>query len=141
MEWKYSLEELPQLAKVFWENIGDAKVLAFHGNLGSGKTTFIHALCDAKNVKDIVGSPTFAIINEYVFEENGKNRKLFHIDLYRMKDEEEARVAGVEDCLFSGNLCLVEWPEKVPGIFPDGTIHIFIEPVNTNIRKLRIGGK
>lgn len=141
MELKYSLEELPQVAKSFWRKMGDAKVFAFHGNLGSGKTTFIHALCDAKNVKDIVGSPTFAIINEYLFEENREKKKLFHIDLYRMKDEEEARVAGVEDCLFSGNLCLVEWPEKAPGIFPAGTVHIFIELVNTTVRKLQIGEK
>ena len=107
--------------------------------MGAGKTTFIHALCDSRGVKDVVGSPTFAIINEYIFENKTGQDKIFHIDLYRLKDEDEAIQAGVEDCLYSDHICLVEWPEKAPGLFPNNTVHVYIELVDTKTRRLRIG--
>ena len=136
MELKFSLENIKEIATLFWKSVDDANVFAFHGNMGAGKTTFIHALCDAKGVKDVVGSPTFSIINEYVYA-NG-NGKIFHMDLYRLKDEEEAIQAGVEDCLYSDHICLVEWPEKAPGIFPDNTIHVYIDTIDSIWRQLRI---
>lgn len=114
-------------------------MLAFHGAMGAGKTTFIHALCDVKGVKDVVGSPTFSIVNEYIFTEDQVEKKIYHIDLYRLKDEQEAIQAGVEDCLYSDHICLVEWPEKAPGLFPDNTVHIYIEAVDGQTRKLQIG--
>jgi tRNA threonylcarbamoyladenosine biosynthesis protein TsaE len=92
--------------------------------MGTGKTTFIAALCRAKGVQSIPSSPTFSLINEYTLMSGDP---IYHIDLYRLRDEEEAREAGVEDCLFSGNFCLVEWPEKAPGIFPENTLHVRIE--------------
>jgi len=104
--------------------------------MGVGKTTFIHALCDAKGVKDVVGSPTFSIINEYVFTEKGQIKKIFHIDLYRLKDEEEAVQAGVEDCLYSDHVCLVEWPENAPGIFPEDTLHVYIKVLDEKTRQI-----
>ena len=107
--------------------------------MGVGKTTFINALCDVKGVKDVVGSPTFSIINEYQYDSEETKRVLFHIDLYRLKDEEEAQKAGVADALYSGNICLVEWPDKAPGIFPENTIHIYIEFINDSTRRLKIG--
>ncbi len=139
MEIIYTLQQLSQTAQSFWKIAADAKVIAFHGNIGSGKTTFIHALCDARNVIDVVGSPTFSIINEYFFSENGNQKKIFHIDLYRLKDEQEAIQAGVEDCIYSDHICLIEWPEKIPSLLPADTLHVFIEPMNTETRKLRIG--
>lgn len=139
MEWEFSLDNIAAVAKSFWETVTGHSVIAFHGPMGSGKTTFIHALCDVKAVKDVVGSPTFSIINEYFFLENGVAKKIYHIDLYRLADEEEAMQAGVEDCLYSDHICLVEWPEKAPRIFPDDTVHTYIEVVNTQTRKLRIG--
>ena len=135
----YALQQLPQTANAFWKLAAGAKLIAFHGNMGAGKTTFIHALCDARQVKDVVGSPTFSIINEYFFTENGEQKKIFHIDLYRLKDEKEALLAGVEDCLYSDHICLIEWPEKISSLLPAGTLHVFIEPVDTQTRKLRIG--
>ena len=120
---------------------GDAKVVAFHGEMGAGKTTFIHALCDVKGIKDVVGSPTFSIINEYAYTEEGITKKMFHLDLYRLKDEEEAIQAGVEDCLYSNHINLVEWPEKAPGIFPPDTLHVYIELIDSANRKLGIGHK
>ena len=79
--------------------------------------------------------------NEYSYRENGTEKKLFHLDLYRLKDEEEAVRAGIEDCLYSENICLVEWPEKAPGIFPPGTLHIYIQIIDSAERKLHLDDK
>ena len=141
MEWVFTLTDIQKVAAEFWKKTGNANVIAFHGNMGAGKTTFIHALCDNKGVKDIVGSPTFSIINEYYYKENGEEKKIFHIDLYRLNDEEEARQAGIEDCFYNDNLCLVEWPEKTPGLFPDNTMHVNIQAIDSQTRKVRINGK
>lgn len=141
MEFHFSLNDINEFATLFWKSSTGKKVFAFHGAMGSGKTTFIHALCDAKGVRDVVSSPTFSIINEYGFIEDGRPKTLYHLDLYRLKDEAEAVQAGVEDCLYSGEICLVEWPEKAPGIFPPDTEHIFIEVIDSATRKLRIGDK
>ena len=140
MEFNFSLDNIKEIATLFWKSMENATVIAFHGNMGAGKTTFIHALCDVKGVKDTVGSPTFSIINEYECTGNGGIKRIFHIDLYRLKDEEEAIQAGVEDCLYSDHLCLVEWPERSPGIFPDHTVHVYIETIDSSVRRIRIDG-
>lgn len=138
MEWQFALESINEIATMFWKTAGNTTVFAFHGQMGAGKTTFIHALCDVKGVKDIVGSPTFSIINEYAYDCEGTPKPIFHMDLYRLKDEEEAQRAGVEDALYSGYICLVEWPEKAPGIFPDNTLHVYIELVDSKTRRIKI---
>ncbi len=138
MEWLFTLDNINTVAKEFWKAMDGKMVFAFHGPMGAGKTTFIHALCDVKGVKDVVGSPTFSIINEYEYDCEGTKKVLFHMDLYRIKDEQEALRAGVEDALFSGYICLVEWPEKAPKIFPDNAVHAYIELVDTGIRRLKI---
>ena len=143
MEWCFSLDNIKMVAKECWQATNGKTVFAFHGQMGAGKTTFIHALCNEIGVKDVISSPTFSIINEYQFIPNtigtGETKKaLFHIDLYRLKDAEEAIRAGVEDVIYSGNICLVEWPEKVPSIFPDNTVHINIELVDDKTRRLKI---
>jgi tRNA threonylcarbamoyladenosine biosynthesis protein TsaE len=139
MMWTFTLENIHETAKQCWEYIGSHGVVAVHGEMGAGKTTFIHALCDVKGVKDRVGSPTFSIINEYFFDEAGTRRKIYHIDLYRVKSEQEALDAGVEDCLYSDHISLVEWPEKAPGIFPGDTLHLHIKSLDSQTRKLEIG--
>lgn len=139
MEWIYELHQINQTARQFWNVIGNARVCAFHGEMGTGKTTFIHALCDVKGVKDVVGSPSFSIINEYVYIQDKVKRKIYHIDLYRLKDEEEALQTGVEDCLYSDHICLVEWPEKVASVLPDDTVHIYINAIDTTTRRLQLG--
>lgn len=138
MEWQFALDGINEIATMFWKAAGSTTVFAFHGQMGAGKTTFIHALCNIKGVKDIVGSPTFSIINEYAYDCEGTPKPLFHMDLYRLKDEEEAQRAGVEDALYSGYICLVEWPEKAPGIFPDNTLHVYIELVDSKTRRIKI---
>lgn len=135
MEVIFTLEEIGVAAKKVLAITAGHKVFAIHGEMGAGKTTFIHALCEAMGVHDNISSPTFSIINQYKTIEG---EIIYHMDLYRLKDEEEAISSGVEDCLFSGNTCLVEWPEKALGIFPDDTLHVFIAVMNTHTRKLVI---
>ncbi len=132
MEWTFALSGIDQMAREFWESFPDKKIYAFQGNMGAGKTSFIRALCAAKNVKETVGSPTFSIINEY----SSPSGSIFHLDLYRLKDEEEAIRAGVEDCLYSGEICLVEWPDRAPGIFPKDTLGVSLEMMDPTTRKL-----
>jgi len=135
MEMNFTLKDIHTAARACWDHVGGKKVMAMHGEMGSGKTTLIHAMCDAQDVTDNVGSPTFSIINEYA----GREGTIFHIDLYRLNDLEEVVRAGVEDCLYSGNICLVEWPERAAAILPDDTVHIYLEVVNEETRHLRIG--
>ena len=132
MEMSFTLETLADTARIFLVKYKGKKVFAFHGEMGAGKTTFIHALCEVLKVKENVSSPTFSIINEY----DAGNQVVYHIDLYRIKDDEEAIRAGVEDCLFSGNLCFVEWPVKAPSIFPDETVHVTIRVLDPQTREI-----
>ncbi|HMW25803.1 MAG TPA: tRNA (adenosine(37)-N6)-threonylcarbamoyltransferase complex ATPase subunit type 1 TsaE [Ferruginibacter sp.] len=135
MEVNFTLEQIDAVAAQVLAASAAYPVLAFHGEMGAGKTTLIHTLCEKMGVKDTVSSPTFSIINQY---KKGDGGTVYHMDLYRIRDEQEAINAGVEDCLYSGHTCLVEWPEKVPGIFPPDTLHIYIETVPGNTRNLRI---
>jgi tRNA threonylcarbamoyladenosine biosynthesis protein TsaE len=141
MELVFTIDQLKEAARQCWQAIGQPAVVAFHGEMGAGKTTFIHALCEVKGVKDVVGSPTFSIINEYSYSENGLIHPLYHMDLYRLKDEAEAIQAGVEDCLYSGHSCFVEWPERAPGIFPENTLHLYIKALDSVTRRLTIADK
>lgn len=136
MRFQVSLEDLESFAGKFWTYTKDAKVFAFHGEMGAGKTTIISSLCHFKGTKDAIGSPTFSIINEYSYSENGESKKMFHIDLYRLKDEQEVIQAGVEDCVYSGSVCMVEWPEKAPDLFDEETVHVFLEPISETERKI-----
>jgi len=132
MEICFTLEEIRSAAELFWRQYPRQKIFAFHGGMGAGKTTFIHALCDLKGVTDTVGSPTFSIINEYAWP----GGRIFHIDLYRLKDEEDALRTGVEDTLYSGGICFVEWPDRAPGIFPPDTVSLQIEALDPLTRKI-----
>jgi tRNA threonylcarbamoyladenosine biosynthesis protein TsaE len=132
MEWVFTLKEIDNIARDFWESFPDKKIIALQGSMGTGKTSFISALCRIKKVKEAVGSPTFSIINEYSYAAG----IIYHMDLYRLKDEEEAIKAGVEDSLYSGEICLVEWPDRAPGIFPEETLGIFFKSQDENTRKI-----
>src|SRR5258708_20785934 len=132
MELVFQLQDIEKAANAFWHTFPLQRIFAFHGNMGAGKTTFIHALCDALGVTDTVGSPTFSIINEYRYP----GGKVYHLDLYRLKDEEEALRAGVEDVLYSGELCLVEWPDRAPAIFPPEPVQVKIEALDPFTRKI-----
>lgn len=135
MEVNFSLDTIDKAAQEFLAAVKNFTVVAFSGEMGAGKTTFIHALCEALEVTDTISSPTFSIINQY---KTRSGNLIYHIDLYRLKDDEEALQAGVEDCLYSGNTCFVEWPDKAPGIFPEDSIYLSIEATGSNTRKLKI---
>ena len=133
MDVIFALSDIKNAAEQFLAAAGTTSVFAFHGEMGAGKTTFINAVCEVMGVKDTISSPTFSIINQY---STVTGKTVYHMDLYRLKDDEEAVNTGVEDCLYSGNICLVEWPEKAPGIFPDDTLHVTIIAIGTDTRKL-----
>ena len=135
MDMIFSLQDITSAAKDFLTYATPYRVIALHGEMGAGKTTFVHAVCHELGVNENMGSPTFSIINQY---QAHLSKMIYHIDLYRLKDEEEAIQAGVEDCFFSNNFCFVEWPEKAPGIFPDNTLHVTIVALNNDTRKLII---
>ncbi|MGN6439997.1 MAG: tRNA (adenosine(37)-N6)-threonylcarbamoyltransferase complex ATPase subunit type 1 TsaE [Agriterribacter sp.] len=137
MEIEVYLEKIEEAAQMFWQQV-TGEVFAFHGEMGAGKTTFIAALCRAKGTTDHIGSPTFSLINEYTYKEGNVQKSIFHIDLYRLKDEEEAMNAGVEDCLYSGSVCFVEWPEKAPSLLPHDVVHVYVYPVSDQMRRLKI---
>ncbi|MFL9481209.1 tRNA (adenosine(37)-N6)-threonylcarbamoyltransferase complex ATPase subunit type 1 TsaE [Chitinophagaceae bacterium LWZ2-11] len=133
MDAIFGLAQIKKVAELLWKEGKGKKVWALHAPMGAGKTTLIHNLCELLGVTDAISSPTFAIINEYTSKEAGT---IYHMDWYRIKDEEDAIQAGVEDSLLSGNFCLVEWPEKAPGILPDNTFDVYIEVLDEATRRL-----
>lgn len=129
MEWLFSLDEIDRVASELLKRVPPEGVLAFYGAMGAGKTTFIKAICREKGVREVTSSPTFSLINEYRYPgPEGRPAHIFHLDLYRIRDEEEAVQAGIEDCLYSRSLCLVEWPERIPGLLPADTVHLELRP-------------
>ena len=133
-----SLDELPAFAQQFWAAVGDAKVFLFYGDMGAGKTTLIEVLCAAKGVTEHTSSPTFSIINQYAYTDNSEEQLIYHIDLYRLKDEEEIIQAGVEDCVYSGSLCMVEWPQKAPDLFDEKAVRVYLTPVDATHRSIKV---
>ena len=128
-----SLDTIHEAAKEFFKGMGDGKVFAFYGKMGAGKTTFIKALCEVLGVEDVITSPTFAIINEYT---DGNGDPIYHFDFYRIKKLEEVYDMGYEDYFYSGNLCLLEWPELIEEILPENVIKVTIEEQPDGTRKL-----
>jgi tRNA threonylcarbamoyladenosine biosynthesis protein TsaE len=133
MEFFFELEDIKIIANSFLKLTENYKVFAFSGDLGAGKTTFINALCKELGVTETVTSPTFSIIQEYAA---ANEKVIFHIDLYRIKNTEEAVEAGIEDCIYSNDICFVEWPAKAPSIFPLETVYSNFEILGAYTRKL-----
>jgi tRNA threonylcarbamoyladenosine biosynthesis protein TsaE len=137
--FEYTLDQIEQAAMFCWESLKQAHVMAFHGEMGSGKTTLIQAMCRLKHVRENVSSPTFAIINEYTYLDTFQGLQIIHhIDLYRLRSLEEAIRSGVEDCLDAPGICLIEWPELITSLLPDDTIHVYLEMLAEKKRRLRI---
>ncbi len=133
MEVNFKLNNINEAAAQLLKVAIGKTVFAFYGEMGAGKTTFINALCKHMGVGGAASSPTFSIINQY---NTADGAIIYHMDLYRLKDENEAITAGVEDCLYSGDICFVEWPEKAPGIFPDDTLHVTVTVLDADTRKI-----
>ncbi len=134
-----SLDALDAAAEEFVAVMGDETVYAFTGEMGAGKTTCINALCRALGVEDDpTGSPTFAIVNEYRSDTTAE--LIYHFDLYRIENLEQAFDIGVEDYLDSGALCFIEWPDRIDDILPDDTVRVNIEVLPDGGRRLTIEG-
>ncbi len=116
-----NLDNIRAAAREFIQNMGDARVFAFYGKMGAGKTTFVKAICEELGVEDVITSPTFAIINEYEGDET-----IYHFDFYRIKKLEEVYDMGYEDYFYSGALCFIEWPELIEEILPDDAVRVSI---------------
>ncbi|MDE5693997.1 MAG: tRNA (adenosine(37)-N6)-threonylcarbamoyltransferase complex ATPase subunit type 1 TsaE [Duncaniella sp.] len=130
-----STDELAKAAREFMAEMVDETVYTFTGEMGAGKTTFINALCRALGVEDDpTGSPTFAIVNEYRSDTTAE--LIYHFDLYRIENLEQAFDIGIEDYLDSGALCLIEWPDRIDDILPDDTVRVNIEVLPDGSRRL-----
>ena len=119
-----SVEALSEVSDYLISLREEADVIAFYGSMGVGKTTLIKNLCHRMGVTDEVNSPTFAIVNEYVTEEG---ESVYHFDFYRIKKLEEAYDIGYENYFYSGNLCLIEWPEMIESLLPEKHIRVEIQ--------------
>ena len=132
-----SLDKIDEAARKFTELMGDETVYAFYGEMGAAKTTFINALCRALGVEDDpTASPTFAIVNEYRSDTTAE--LIYHFDLYRLDNYEQALEIGADDYFFSGALCLIEWPEKIEEILPADTVSVKLTELPDGSRELLI---
>jgi len=130
-----TLEDLPKAAAHIIDASKEKKVWLFEGEMGAGKTTLIKAICKELGVEDVISSPTFSIVNQY---EANKGAAIYHFDFYRLKNEEEAMDIGVEEYLYSGDYCLIEWPSVVPGILPDDCFKIEIIAKDEYLREVHL---
>lgn len=138
MQWTFTLDQLAEIATNFWSEYPDKRVFTLTGVMGAGKTTLVKSLCAAKGVADTTASPTFSIINEYGYkDETGQPRQIFHLDLYRLRDENDAISAGVEDTLYQDAICFVEWPDLVAHMLPEDTVHLQLQVEADQKRTLR----
>lgn len=131
------LEALDSAVTWFIEEVlpyGD--VFAFDAPMGTGKTTFIKALCESLGVEDVINSPTFSIINEYRSETSGE--LIYHFDCYRLDKLEDALNLGVEDYLGCGALCLIEWPDVIREVLPGDTIEVSIREIEGGDRLMKV---
>ena len=131
-----NIEHLASAARKFVDEIGENRVFAFYGKMGAGKTTFIKAICEAMGVKDVVASPTFAIVNEYA---DAEGQPVYHFDFYRIKNLREAYDIGCEEYFYSGYPCFIEWPEMVEELLPEDVVSVRIEVSENEERTVFVG--
>jgi tRNA threonylcarbamoyladenosine biosynthesis protein TsaE len=127
-----SEDQLSELAKELLDSNPHSRIWGFYGSMGAGKTTFIRVICQYLEVKENVSSPTFSLVNEYISEKH--NESIYHFDFYRIEKEREAVDIGCEEYFDSGNLCLIEWPEKILNLLPHPHLKISIQVTDTKRR-------
>ena len=130
-----TIEDIPNAALEFLDEVGHRKIFAFDARMGAGKTTFILGLLKVMGVRDFEGSPTYSLVNVYDTEMYGK---IYHFDLYRINDELEALDVGLEEMVYGDNICFIEWPEKVKDLLPHNTIWSYISVDEVGSRILTI---
>ena len=111
------------------------RVFLLTGDLGAGKTTLVQHICQQLETEESVSSPTFSLVNAYSSRSMGV---IYHMDFYRLNKTDDLVQIGLEEYLDSGNLCFIEWPEKIPGLLPQQTLHCFLSATGVEKRKLRI---
>ena len=126
-----NLNSINIAAQDFIKKIKNKKVFAFYGEMGAGKTTFIKAICENLGVEDMINSPTFSIVNEYL---DADGNIIYHMDCYRIEKESEATDIGVTGYLYSGNYCFIEWPEKIKRLLPDDMVKVKIAETENGTR-------
>ncbi|MCU0374059.1 MAG: tRNA (adenosine(37)-N6)-threonylcarbamoyltransferase complex ATPase subunit type 1 TsaE [Chitinophagaceae bacterium] len=133
--WEYELDLIEETAAevLAWLQQKNAVVVALQGEMGAGKTTFTAALVKVAGGISAASSPTFSLLNEYATKAGST---IYHMDWYRLHDADEALQAGLEEPLYSGQLCLVEWPQKAKELLPPHTIWLTIEQVSPTQRKI-----
>jgi len=131
----HNLSELPIVADKFLYATKGKKVFAFFGPMGAGKTTFIKALCNELGVVDVVTSPTFSLVNEY---STNRQEVLYHFDFYRIENLEEVYDMGYEEYFYSGNICFIEWPDKVAELLPEDVVFVNIDVQDNGKRIIKI---
>lgn len=129
----FGMDDLDTMAQLLIQTFPDSKVFTLTGHLGAGKTTLIKSLCRHLGYEGDVTSPTFSIINEYETD----SQIIYHMDLYRIRHEEELIQLGFEDYIFSGHYCFIEWPQISCVFFDDSAIHLFMESTDDGSRKLQ----
>lgn len=129
----HSENELFEAGQKLLSEFPTSRVFCFYGEMGAGKTTFIKEICRCLGVSDTTSSPTFAIVNEYTTDEG---ESIYHFDFYRIEKLEDAYEIGVEDYLYSGNYCFIEWAENVAPLIQDDFVKIHIVPEKNNERKI-----
>ncbi len=128
-----NINEINMAAKQFVDAMGNNSVFAFYGKMGAGKTTFIKAVCEQLGVTDVINSPTFAIVNEYL---DGRGEPIYHFDFYRIKRHQEVLDIGYEDYIYSGNICFMEWPELIEELLPEDAVKVTIEEEPDGSRRI-----
>ena len=131
MQYQFQLTEIDTIALEIL-NQHPEKVILFNGQMGAGKTTFIKALSKALGVQNATSSPTFSLVNEYQIP----NGMVYHFDVYRLKNETEALDFGIDDYLYSGHWCFIEWAEKIPNLIPEKHSVITIEILENGNRNI-----
>lgn len=133
-----SVSELPEAVKWLLKEANGRKKIMLYGQMGAGKTTFAKAFCQYLGVKDVVSSPTFSLVNEYAYVENGVEKLIHHMDLYRLKTLDEALNIGIEDYLYDEDYCLIEWAELIEPLLDDNVLKISFEISGNSARKIVI---
>jgi tRNA threonylcarbamoyladenosine biosynthesis protein TsaE len=128
----FSLDEISAVSKIILAQ-NPKKVILFYGEMGAGKTTLIKALAKPLGVSDATSSPTFSLVNEYQTDDEDS---VYHFDVYRLKSEAEAYDMGIEEYLYSGHWCFIEWADKIPTLIPNEHSIIRISALGDNEREL-----
>ena len=134
MNKNFLLSEAPIIAKEIIQN-STSKIILFHGDMGVGKTTLIKEICKILGTEDLISSPTFSIVNEYI---TSNDETIFHFDFYRIDNEEEAYNIGVDDYFDSNHWCLIEWPSVVENLLPLENVNVYLTVLEDGQRNIQI---